>query len=269
MRRLVMTCGALVTLLAAGAPAAAAQPTPAGTLAAALHRGMQLIGGSSGAYVVDLQTGQALFSDAAAVGRIPASVEKVYTTSTALLRWGPSATLNTAVLGAGAIDATGAWHGTLYLKGGGDPTFGAAGFDQGYYGTGATMQRLVSNLVATIHLKSVSGGIAGDESYFDSLRSTSESGFQPDIDMEGLLSALAYDRGFSSADGSTYQRRSPPSSSPSRSAARASRCRRARPSTPAGPRRAPSSSPWSTRRASPSWSSSPTHRPTTSSRRCS
>src|ERR1700758_104783 len=101
MRRFVLTCGALVTLLAAGAPTAGAQATRAGTLAAALNRGMGQIGGSSGAYVTDLQTGQVLFSDASSVGRIPASVEKIYTTSTALLRWGPGGTLNTTVLGTG------------------------------------------------------------------------------------------------------------------------------------------------------------------------
>jgi D-alanyl-D-alanine carboxypeptidase/D-alanyl-D-alanine-endopeptidase (penicillin-binding protein 4) len=207
MRRFGLTCGAVVTLFAAGVPAAGAQTTPAGALAAALNRGMGQIGGSSGAYVTDLQTGQVLFSDAAGVGRIPASVEKIYTTSTALLRWGPSATLSTTVLGVGTLDTAGGWQGTLYLRGGGDPTFGAASFDQGNYGTGATVQRLVSNLVRGLHLTSVQGGIVGDESYFDSLRSTSESGFQPDLDMEGTLSALAYDRGFASLDGSTYQRR--------------------------------------------------------------
>lgn len=206
MRRFVLTCGALVTLLAAGAPVAGAQ-TRASALTTALNRGMQQIGGASGAYVVDLQTGQVLFADAARAGRIPASVEKIYTTSTALLRWGPNATLSTTVLGVGTIDTAGAWHGTLYLKGGGDPTFGAASFDDASYETGATMQRLVSNLVQGLHLTSVQGGIVGDESHFDSLRSTSESAFQPDIDMEGLLSALAYDRGFANADGSTYQSR--------------------------------------------------------------
>ncbi len=206
MRRFVLTWGALVILLAAGPPVAAAQSVSGQqALTSALNRGMQTIGGASGAYVVDLTMGQVLYSDNAGVGRIPASVEKIYTTSTALLRFGPNATLTTRVLGAGTLDSHGGWHGTLYLKGGGDPTFGSSSFDHAAYGAGATMQRLVANLVRSLHLTSVHGRIVGDESYFDSLRSTSESNFQPDIEMEGELSALAYDAGFTSADETALQ----------------------------------------------------------------
>src|SRR5436309_705422 len=49
----------------------------------------------------------------------------------------------------------------------------------------------------------VVGRVVGDESYFDSLRGTSESGFQFDHYLEGSLSALAFDRGVT-GDGSTY-----------------------------------------------------------------
>jgi len=209
MRRIVLTCGAVLILLGAGSAVAQAQSSSAaGALTAALNRGMGQIGGASSAYVVDLNTGQTLYSNAASTGRLPASVEKIYTTSTALLRFGPSATLTTAVLGSGTIDAHGGWHGTLYLKGGGDPTFGSASFDRSAYGTGATMQRLVANLVHTTHISSVQGRIVGDESYFDSLRGTPATGFGPDLaDVEGLLSALAYDRGFANFDGTVPQPR--------------------------------------------------------------
>ena len=46
---------------------------------------------------------------------LPASVEKLYTTSTALLLYGPSATLQTSVLGTGSLGEGGVWHGNLYL----------------------------------------------------------------------------------------------------------------------------------------------------------
>ena len=82
--------------------------------------------------------------------RLPASVEKIYTTSTALLRFGATGTLTTKVLGSGSLDAVGGWHGTLYLRGGGDPTFGSASYDRFAYGAGATMQRLVANLIARV-----------------------------------------------------------------------------------------------------------------------
>ena len=89
------------------------------------------------------------------------------------------------------------FHGILCLKGGGDPTFGSAGFDQSFYGTGATVGQLADNLIRNTGITSIHGRIVGDDTYFDSLRGTPATGFGPDItDVEGLLSALAYDRGF-------------------------------------------------------------------------
>ena len=148
MRRLVLTWGALAIMLGAGPAAALAQSSGAErTLSSRLNHGMGQIGGASGAYVVDMNTGQVLFSDAAGIGRLPASVEKVYTTSTALLLYGPHATLTTSVLGTGTLGARGAWHGNLYLRGGGDPTFGSVGFDGAAYGTGAEDDRMALRMV--------------------------------------------------------------------------------------------------------------------------
>jgi D-alanyl-D-alanine carboxypeptidase/D-alanyl-D-alanine-endopeptidase (penicillin-binding protein 4) len=207
--------GFLATLLAAGAflgasPAAvSAQFTTAAqrSLGRALRAGLRAGGGADGAEVVDMTAGKPLFASAAGVGRLPASVEKVYTTSTALLRFGPSARLSTGVLGVGEFGLDGTWHGTLYLKGGGDPTFGAKSFDHFAYGTGATMQRLVANLIRETGIRSIAGRIVGDESYFDSLRGTSPYGYQPSTDVEGLLSALIYDRGLADPQGSAFQNR--------------------------------------------------------------
>ena len=208
MRRLVLTWGALLIVLAAGPAVAAAQPSGAQrTLTSALNSGMGQIGGASSAYVVDMNTGQVLYSDAATVERLPASVEKIYTTSTALLRFGSHATLTTSVLGAGKLEGHGVWRGTLYLRGGGDPTFGSAGFDGAAYGTGATVQRLVANLRGA-GIRSVNGRIVGDETYFDSLRGTPPTGFGVDlVDVAGQLSALAFDRGFADFQGTVAQPR--------------------------------------------------------------
>jgi D-alanyl-D-alanine carboxypeptidase/D-alanyl-D-alanine-endopeptidase (penicillin-binding protein 4) len=209
MRRLVLAWGALIFVLGAGPPAAAAQSPGAGqAVTTALNRGMGRIGGATSAYVVDMNTGQTLYSVAADAGRLPASVEKIYTTSTALLRFGSSATLATTVLGSGSLDARGTWHGVLYLKGGGDPTFGSSSFDNSAYGTGATVQRLVSNLLGNVHIRAIKGRIIGDESYFDSLRGTPSTGFGVDLpDVEGQLSALAFDRGFADFEGTLAQSR--------------------------------------------------------------
>jgi D-alanyl-D-alanine carboxypeptidase/D-alanyl-D-alanine-endopeptidase (penicillin-binding protein 4) len=198
MRGLLVTLGAIVVLLGVGAATAQAQasPTPAQqALTRALTKGMHQEGAYSGAYVLDLTTGQPLFSAAAGVPRLPASVEKLYTTSTALLRFGPAATFTTSVLGTGYRGRNGKWVGSLYLRGGGDPTFGSAGFDFRWYRTGATVQRLVRNLVRSTHITGLMGRVFGDAFYFDALPGTSESGYQFDPDMEGSLSALAFNRG--------------------------------------------------------------------------
>jgi len=210
MRRVVLTWGAVLIALAAAPVAAHAQPSPAAiALTRALNLGMSSIGGASGAYVVDLTSGQVLYSDAAAVGRMPASVEKLYTTSTALLKLGPTATLTTSVWGVGSTSPTGAWTGTLYLKGGGDPTFGSAGFDRLAYGSaGATVQRLVADLVAATHITSIQGPIIGDGSYLDSLRGTPPTHFGGDLpDVEGLLGGLVFNRGFANLSGMIPQHR--------------------------------------------------------------
>jgi D-alanyl-D-alanine carboxypeptidase/D-alanyl-D-alanine-endopeptidase (penicillin-binding protein 4) len=196
MRGLLVTLGAVVVLVGAGAASASAQPTPAQqALSKALTKGMHQEGAYSGAYVLDLTTGEPLFSSAANTPRLPASVEKLYTTSTALLRFGPTATFTTSVLGVGYRGRVGKWVGSLYLRGGGDPTFGSAGFDYRWYRTGASVQRLVRNLISSAHITGLMGRVYGDASYFDALPGTSESGFQFDPDLEGSLSALAFNRG--------------------------------------------------------------------------
>lgn len=88
----------------------------------------------------------------------------------------------------------GAWSGTLYVRGGRDPTFGSAAFDRSAYGTGATVERLVGRLQSRFKLTAVTGRIIGDESAFDSLRGTIQSGFAFVPFMEGSLSAMAFNR---------------------------------------------------------------------------
>jgi serine-type D-Ala-D-Ala carboxypeptidase/endopeptidase (penicillin-binding protein 4) len=208
MRRVVLTSGAVVFALAWGSSAASAQPvsTAAKALTSALNGGLARIGGASGAYVVDLTTGQTLYASAANVGRMPASVEKLYTTTTALLRLGPAATLTTSVWGAGSVDSTGTWTGALYLKGGGDPTFGSASFDRLAYGGGATVQRLVSSLISRLHLTAIQGQIVGDQSYFDLKRGTPPTHYGTDLpDVEGVLGGLIFNRGFANLTGTAAQ----------------------------------------------------------------
>jgi D-alanyl-D-alanine carboxypeptidase/D-alanyl-D-alanine-endopeptidase (penicillin-binding protein 4) len=209
MRVFFGTLGAVFVLLAGSSATAGAQPpTPAqAALQTGLIQSMGNIGGSSGAYVVDLSTGQVLFSLSPSSPRLPASLEKIYTTSTALLALGPTQTFTTSVLGLGSRDPTGIWHGTLYLRGGGDPTFGSVGFDRTWYGTGTTLHRLIGGVLKATGITGVQGRIVGDESYFDSARGTPATGFGRSFDVEGELSALAYNRGFVDLHGTAFQPR--------------------------------------------------------------
>lgn len=199
--------GVVALTVPAGALAARSHATPQESLAGALSGDVHAAGGATGAYVVDLSSGAVLFSSGAQTGHLPASVEKLYTTSTALLRFGPDARLTTRVLGSGSMSAGGTWVGTLYLKGGGDPTFGSGAFDRANYGTGASIQHLVANLIHGTGIKAVRGRIEADGSYFDSLRGTPATGFAPSIEVEGVLNAIAYNRGWANSSGTVYQSR--------------------------------------------------------------
>ena len=97
----------------------------------------------------------------------------------------------------------------MYLKGAGDPTFGSVAYDRSAYGarTGATLQRLVANLLRTNHITAIEGAIVGDESTLDSHRGTIATGFAFSPYVEGELSGLVYDRGFADASGSSIQNR--------------------------------------------------------------
>ena len=82
--------------------------------------------------------------------RPPASVEKLYTATAALAALGPSARLTTTVYGVGQLAPGGVWEGSLYLRGGGDPTFGSSAFIASHYGgVGASVRSLVRQLVRT------------------------------------------------------------------------------------------------------------------------
>ncbi len=201
-RALRALLGALCAISAwsATGPSAASAAGDLAGLQADLGHQLALAGAFSGAYVYDLTAKQALFSERATTPRPPASVEKLYTAVSALDDIGPSARLATTVLGSGHLAAGGVWEGSLYLRGGGDPTFGSTPFIRVHYGgAGASASSLVHQLVAVDGIHRVTGSIRGDESYFDSLRGEPSTGYQPDPFLEGTLSGLAFNRGTTGA----------------------------------------------------------------------
>lgn len=164
-------------------------------LQAALAKGMRRAGPASGALVYDVGAHAELFGLRATVKRPPASVEKLWTTCALMQKLGPNARLHTTVLGTGSL-RRGVWHGDLYLRGGGDPTFGDPTFnkvwEQGY---GPTANQLVAQLLAH-GIRQVTGHLIGDESLFDRRRGGMLTKLLVDVpDFGGQLSALTYDHG--------------------------------------------------------------------------
>jgi D-alanyl-D-alanine carboxypeptidase/D-alanyl-D-alanine-endopeptidase (penicillin-binding protein 4) len=137
-----------------------------------------------------------LFALRAGIARPPASVEKLYTTVAVLSDLGPTARLQTKVMGAGHLGTGGVWHGDLYLVGGGDPTLGDGGFNRSWEnGYGPTAAQLAHQIEAR-GIRTVSGHLVGDGSIFDDRRGPPSSGFLPDIDdLGGQLGGLTYDHG--------------------------------------------------------------------------
>jgi serine-type D-Ala-D-Ala carboxypeptidase/endopeptidase (penicillin-binding protein 4) len=195
MRRAVLTLLAVALL----APAQTAQADLKGSLT----RYMRLSGSASGAYVYDISAGKQIFAWRAGTPRILASNTKLFTSAAALARFGSEGTLGTEVLGDGQLEDDGVWRGNLYLRGGGDPTFGSNTYTRKFYGGGATVQQL-AKLIDQAGVQRVTGRVYGDESRFDSLRGGPDSGYGVSI-WVGPLSALAYNRGFATETGSAFQ----------------------------------------------------------------
>jgi D-alanyl-D-alanine carboxypeptidase/D-alanyl-D-alanine-endopeptidase (penicillin-binding protein 4) len=188
MRRIACLATLLVALLVPAAQAAG----PAAT-ARLIDRHMSKVSG--GAYVVDLDTGETLYARQPDVSRIPASVNKLYTTAAALTRYGAEGQLTTEVLGDVALE-DGVLDGNLYLRGGGDPSFSQAearGFARVLAGSGLTH---------------VEGRVVGDESRFDSLRGGPDSGYGVSS-WVGPLSGLPFNHGLTLARRARFQRQPP------------------------------------------------------------
>ena len=151
-------------------------------------------GSASGLFVIDAESGKPVCARAAKTPRILASNTKLFTTSTALSRFGPEYRIATKLLTDGKLDAAGILHGSLYLQGGGDPALGVPSFYDRYVGLGTDLLLLASQLRAD-GVQSVTGRLYADDSVFDRLRGVADSGYatSPYI---GPLSGLSFDSGY-------------------------------------------------------------------------
>jgi D-alanyl-D-alanine carboxypeptidase/D-alanyl-D-alanine-endopeptidase (penicillin-binding protein 4) len=178
MARIACLTALLVAALAPAAQAAGLKAT-----VRTLDRQMNRAGVGSGALVVDLDRGTTLYARNPDVPRIPASVNKLYTTSAALKEYGPEGQLNTDVLGDTVVDDAGVVTGNLYLKGGGDPELGR------------TALKGLAKVLADSGLTRVTNRVIGDESRFDSLRGGPDSSYRTSY-WVGPLSGLPFNHGY-------------------------------------------------------------------------
>ena len=172
----LLALAALATPVAAGA-----QATPLQARLAKALRVPHVAPSRSGALAMDLATGTVLFTQNSALSLAPASNEKLPVTYAALANLGASYRIETDVLGEGSQDGTD-FDGTIVLKGGGDPTLSTAGL------------RSLAAQVRALGIRHVTGGIVGDESYFDARRTV--AGWKPSfyLNESPPLSALTVDR---------------------------------------------------------------------------
>src|SRR3954447_1979264 len=132
------------------------------------------------AIVYALQTGETLFSEHDALPLAPASNEKLAVTYAALAALGPEFRIETDVVGRGERDGP-VWRGTLLLVGQGDPTLSSRGLAS------------LAQQVRAAGITRITGGILGDESFFDARRTAPgwKRGFY--INESPPLSALTVD----------------------------------------------------------------------------
>jgi serine-type D-Ala-D-Ala carboxypeptidase/endopeptidase (penicillin-binding protein 4) len=153
-------------------------------------------GSASGLIVVEAETGKVVCGSAPSAQRPLASNMKLFTTATALSKLGPQTRIPTELLGAGRLDEEGVFHGSLYLKGGGDPALGTPTFYNSYLaGLGTNIFALKAQVRAA-GIETITGRLYADATIFDRRRGVADSGYatSPYI---GPLSGLAFNSGFS------------------------------------------------------------------------
>ena len=182
MRRVLPTLllALLLALAPAGGPASAAEPALSARLARALAV-PHVVHARSGAVAVDLATGQVVFARNASRALAPASTEKLTLSFALLTSLGPAYRIQTRVLATGTVEGS-TLHGSLVLKGYGDPSLSSAG-----------LTRLAEQIRA-LGLRRVTGPVVGDESFFDTRRTAPGWKSWYYINESPPLSALTVDR---------------------------------------------------------------------------
>lgn len=180
VRRFAALTASLTAFLVAGVAGAQPGSTLAHRLAKALNV-PQVSRAQTAALAIDLRNGEMVYQLHRSLPLEPASNEKLLVTYAALVRLGTQFRFHTDVLGQGRGMGR-VWHGSLVLKGYGDPALSAHGL------------RVLVKQLRGDGIRRVTGNIVGDESFFDRKREVAgwKSGFL--YEESPPLSALTVDR---------------------------------------------------------------------------
>jgi serine-type D-Ala-D-Ala carboxypeptidase/endopeptidase (penicillin-binding protein 4) len=198
MRRgtILLLAACLVALLLAVASAQAA--TSCQQMRSWLGSG----GSANGLLVVDTASGQTICASAPERQRVLASNTKLFTTAAALSQLGPQTRIPTRIFADGSLDPNGVLRGSLYLKGGGDPTLGTPAFTSSYLAGQGTNLFALTPQIRAAGIESITGRVYADATIFDNLRGVADSGYatSPYI---GPLSGLSFNAGFNGSTSSS------------------------------------------------------------------
>ncbi len=116
-------------------------------------------------YVFDVSAGKHILAHNIHHPLVPASVQKLITTASAVMILGNDHQYETLLQTDGTVDHNGILHGNIYIKGGGDPSFGAAQLDD-TLALDFVFNRW-TEAFQQIGINSVNGHIIADERIFD------------------------------------------------------------------------------------------------------
>ena len=175
----------LLLLLVPGVAAAGLKDRIAATLS---RYGMA--GSGTSVAVFDLTAKRSLYRLRPDVLRLPASNEKLVTSSAALATWTNRFRFSTQVfIDAPGPDAEGVVHGDIYLRGLGDPTLSTTSFQARHYSMETGDIHDLVRALQKLGVTRVTGRVVADDGYFDAARSVAN--WRPSMTAYcGPLSAL-------------------------------------------------------------------------------
>lgn len=131
-----------------------------------LARDPALKHGQLGVAVIDLQTGKTIAGYDAEKSLLPASIQKVFTTASALGMLGPEYRFKTELQFAGNLGVDGLLRGNIYIGGYGDPTLGSDQMD-----SAAGLPEVMEKMRIAIQqkgIRQIEGRVVGDPTWLGS-----------------------------------------------------------------------------------------------------